>query len=54
MIKLELTVEDVNYILASLGELPSKTGAFVLMMKIKEQADPQVPPQDPPSDQGGV
>ena len=42
-IKLELPVEDVNFVLQMLGELPSKTGAFVLMMKIKEQADPQVP-----------
>lgn len=44
-IKLELAVEDVNFILQTLGELPSKTGAFILMMKIKEQADPQVPEQ---------
>jgi hypothetical protein len=43
MIKLELSIEDVNYILGTLGELPSKTGAFMLMMRIKEQADPQVP-----------
>ena len=42
-IKLELPVEDVNFVLQMLGELPSKTGAFVLMRKIKEQADPQVP-----------
>ena len=43
MIKLELSIEEINFILGQLGELPSKTGAFVLMMKIKEQADPQVP-----------
>lgn len=43
MIKLELEISDVNYILQTLGELPSKTGVFVLMQKIKEQADPQVP-----------
>jgi hypothetical protein len=42
-IKLELPIEDVNFILGTLGELPSKTGAFVLMMKIKEQAEQQVP-----------
>lgn len=53
-IELKLTIDEVNGIMAALGELPSKTGAFSLMMKIKEQADPQVPPQDPPSDQGGV
>lgn len=48
-INLELSIEDVNFVLQTLGELPSKTGAFLLMMKIKEQADPQVPdtPQKP-------
>jgi hypothetical protein len=43
MIKLELSIEEVNAILQVLGDLPSKTGAWPLMVKIKEQADPQVP-----------
>jgi hypothetical protein len=47
MIKLELSIEEVNAILQTLGELPTKTGAWVLLSKIKEQADPQVPPQEP-------
>lgn len=42
MIKLELTVDEVNAILQVLGDLPTKTGAFPLVMKIKEQAEPQV------------
>jgi hypothetical protein len=42
MIKLELTIEEVNFILGTLGELPSKTGAFPLLMKVKEQAETQV------------
>ena len=42
MIKLELSIEEVNFILGTLGELPSKTGAFPLMMKVKEQAESQV------------
>jgi len=42
-IVLKLTVEEVNFILQSMGELPSKTGVWPLIMKIKEQADPQVP-----------
>ena len=50
MIKLELEINDVNYILQTLGELPTKTGAWVLLAKIKEQADPQVPPQEPPQE----
>jgi hypothetical protein len=43
MIKLELSIEEVNAILGVLGDLPTKTGAWVLLAKIKEQADPQVP-----------
>lgn len=46
MIKLELSIEEVNGILAVLGDLPTKTGAWVLLSKIKEQADPQVPPPE--------
>jgi len=46
MIKLELEINDVNYILQTLGELPTKTGAWTLLAKIKEQADPQVPPPE--------
>jgi hypothetical protein len=42
MIKLELSVEEVNGILAVLGDLPTKTGAWVLLNKIKEQAESQV------------
>ena len=41
MIKLDLTVEEVNAILQVLGDLPTKTGAYPLVMKIKEQADSQ-------------
>ena len=43
MIVLNLETEEVNAILQTLGELPTKTGAWVLLSKIKEQADPQVP-----------
>ena len=41
-IVLTLTVEETNSILQVLGELPSKTGAWPLIVKIKEQADKQV------------
>lgn len=40
---LKLTVEEVNAILQVMGELPTKTGAFPLVMKIKQQADAQLP-----------
>lgn len=42
MITLELTTEEVNAILQVLGELPSKSGAWPLIVKIKEQAESQV------------
>jgi hypothetical protein len=42
MIKLELSIDEVNAILGVLGDLPTKTGAFSLMMKIKEQAESQL------------
>lgn len=41
-VNLKLTVDEVNAILQTLGELPSKTGAWVLLTKIKEQAEAQV------------
>ena len=39
MITLELTVEEVNAILTVLGQLPTSSGAWNLLMKIKEQAE---------------
>ena len=42
-IVLKLSVEEVNAILQVLGDLPTKTGAWPLVMKIKEQADAQLP-----------
>ena len=41
-VTLNLSVEEVNAILQVLGDLPSKTGAWPLIVKIKEQAEPQV------------
>jgi hypothetical protein len=38
-IPLKLTQEEVNFIQNVLGELPSKSGAFLLMQKIKQQFD---------------
>lgn len=42
-IELKLTVQEVNSVLAVLGELPTKSGAFPLAVKIKQQADAQLP-----------
>jgi len=36
---LKLSADEINFILQTLGELPSKTGAFIVMQKIKQQAE---------------
>lgn len=46
MINLELSVEEVNAVLQVLGDLPTKTGAWPLIVKIKEQAEDQVEPEE--------
>jgi len=40
---IQLDINEVNFILQTLGELPSKTGVWPLILKIKEQAEAQVP-----------
>ena len=44
---LNLETNEVQFILQVLGELPSKTGCFPLIVKIKEQADSQIPKEEP-------
>jgi hypothetical protein len=44
---LTLTVDEVNGILQVLGDLPTKSGAYPLVMKIKEQAESQIPKEEP-------
>jgi len=39
---LNLDPNEINFILQVLGELPSKTGAWPLIVKIKEQVDSQL------------
>jgi hypothetical protein len=45
-ISLKLAIEEVNSVLQVLGELPSKTGAWPLIVKIKNQAEEQLPKQE--------
>jgi hypothetical protein len=45
---LVLTLEEINIIMHALGELPAKTNAYALAIKIKEQAEPQVPKEPVP------
>jgi hypothetical protein len=41
-INLTLNVEEVNAVLQTLGQLPTSSGAWPLVVKIKEQAEAQV------------
>ena len=41
--KLELDVNEVQFILNVLGEMPAKSGVWPLILKIKDQADAQTP-----------
>lgn len=45
-IKLELAVNEVNAILSILGDLPTKSNAYPLLIKIVQQAEPQMPKQE--------
>jgi len=50
-VQLELNENEINAILAILGEMPSKSGTWPLMMKIKVQADAQlVEPEEKPEE----
>lgn len=39
---INLTLEEVNAVLQTLGNLPTSSGAFPLLMKIKQQAEAQM------------
>jgi hypothetical protein len=41
-INLTLSIDEINAVLQTLGNLPTSSGAFPLLMKIKEQAEAQV------------
>ena len=46
--QINLEENEINAILAILGDMPSKSGTWPLMMKIKVQADAQiVDPEEP-------
>ena len=53
-IQLTLTVEEVNAVLAALGQLPTSSGVFPLALNIKQSAESQLPPAEPqPSETEG-
>ena len=41
-VNLILNVDEVNFLLQVLGELPTKTGAWNLVQKVKQQAETQL------------
>ena len=47
-IKLILEIEEVNAVLAALGKLPTESGVYPLAMKVKAQAEVQVPKDTQP------
>ena len=44
---LNLEAKEVQFILNVLGELPSKSGAWPLIVKVQEQAQAQLPKEAP-------
>lgn len=45
-LNLTLNVEEVNAVLQTLGNLPTSSGAFPLLIKIKQQAEAQLPKEE--------
>jgi hypothetical protein len=45
-ITLRLSVEEVNGILQTLGQLPTSSGAWPLVVKIKQQSEEQTKKDD--------
>lgn len=45
--KFELDINEINFVLQTLGNLPSSSGVWPLIVKIKEQAEAQLPKEPP-------
>jgi hypothetical protein len=45
--KLDLTIEEINALLNLIGKTATESGFFPLMVKIKEQAEAQLPKETP-------
>ena len=46
-ITLALTLDEIKGILQVLGDLPTKTNAYPLLMKIQQQTQEQMPAPEP-------
>ena len=51
-LQISLEEHEINAILAILGDMPSKSGTWPLMMKIKVQADAQMVAPEEPVEEG--
>jgi hypothetical protein len=51
-VQISLEENEINAILAILGDMPSKSGTWPLMMKIKVQADAQMVDPEEPVEEG--
>jgi len=47
--KLDLDLNEINFILQTLGQLPSSSGVWPLIVKVKEQADAQLAKETAPA-----
>lgn len=43
---IQLDINEVNFVLQTLGSLPSSSGVWPLIVKIKEQAEAQIPKEE--------
>jgi hypothetical protein len=46
-LNLTLNLDEVNAVLQTLGNLPTSSGVFPLLIKIKQQAEAQMPQEEP-------
>ena len=46
-LNLTLNVEEINAVLQTLGNMPTSSGVFPLLLKIKQQAEAQMPKEEP-------
>lgn len=44
--KIELDINEIKFVLQTLGNLPSSSGVWPLIVKIKEQAEAQLPKEE--------
>ena len=51
MININLELIEVQHLLNLLGNMPTHTGAYPVAVKIKEQAEAQIPKEEAPQEE---